>query len=257
MLQTGSNTTQDTTTSNGRNNVQWSFVQAGRFLSTHNGNTTDGLSLQHRLNDDDDSSFVNIDEGRSNDDNFESLLKKGSSMDSGSTFHLAAGTANIKENSIRRLINPFRYGSNVGSRDITHEGESKIFEGSMEKIDYDAKASVRSLSQMVQEGWTILMDTRLANGFIVEKDGIVRRFMENNGLYMLVLEDEDLNEAWNDQLGRKLVWDQLRIVNALETLNEVQADDRATEYLLDRETKLLNMIKKDLQNGNRAHGSKI
>ena len=71
MLQTGSNTTQDTTTSNGRNNVQWSFVQAGRFLSTHNGNTNKGLSFQHRLNDDDDSSFVNIDEGRSNAKDFE------------------------------------------------------------------------------------------------------------------------------------------------------------------------------------------
>ena len=191
MLQTGSNATQDTT-SNGRNNVQWSFVQAGRFLSTSNN---DGLSFQHRLNDDDDSSFVNIDEEKSNTKDFESLLKMNSSMDSGSTFHLAAGTKNIKKNSIRQLINPFWYGSNVGSRDITHEGESKIFEGSMEKIDYDAKASVRSLSQMVQEGWTILMDTRLANGFIVEKDGIVRRFMEYNGLYMLVPEDEDLNEA--------------------------------------------------------------
>ena len=83
----------------------------------------------------------------------------------------------------------FSYGSNVGTRDITHKGESRLFNASMGKVDPKATHSVESLSQLYNEGWHIYMDTRLWNGISIHKGHEVIRFPEKNGLYTYMPED--------------------------------------------------------------------
>src|SRR6056300_1437392 len=181
----------------------------------------------------------------------ESFLKslcRGIHLDSGSTFPLDTGK-HIKPGTERKLSQPFHYGSNIGSRDITMEGESMVFEGSMKKIDPQAKASVESLSQLVTDGYHVLFDSERYNGFIVNKDGKSWRFPETNGLYTFTRRENEAEYHWTDDKGLALWWGQKRRVMVVKDLYALE-QDKASAYLLDREDRLYKMIEHDLTVGN-------
>src|SRR5210317_317192 len=129
------------------------------------------------------------------------------------------------------------------------EGESMVFEGSMKKIDPQAKASVESLSQLVTDGYHVLFDSERYNGFIVNKDGKSWRFPETNGLYTYTRREDEANHHWLDDNGLALLWGQKRRVTILKELYGLE-EDKPSAYLLDREERLYEMIQQDLIFGN-------
>ena len=251
MLQTDNATHNgDDSARNEQSNVQWSFMQTKVHRVRKDPPKIPGhLTLGQVVTDDDDDSFIQV-EAITDDDTFEHRLKMGTHMDSGSTFRLIAGQENAVPGTIRKLTKPFNYGCNIGSRDLHVEGESKIFPNNYGNIDDKAKASVESTSLLVREGFDVIFDSRVYNGFIVHKDGMIWHFPERGGLYTLMPDDicHERNRV-TDPAGMKLLWEQHKRVAAIDDLLVVDPDPHL-ELLLEREQKIYNMIANDLQRGN-------
>ena len=74
--------------------------------------------------------------------------------------------------------------SNMGSRLIDEECQVGTYPGYV-YFDIDGKANVMSLSEMIEKGYRITMDTDVANAFIVHcNDGKIMRFVESKGVYL-------------------------------------------------------------------------
>ncbi|CAJ1944663.1 unnamed protein product [Cylindrotheca closterium] len=106
-------------------------------------------------------------------------------LDSGSTFHLRTNEDDFKEESLQRIHGGFHYASNVEGRELYREGIDKVFD-SVCKLDTRASDNVNSLSNMVQDGFDVFMDTKRENSFFVTRNGTTWRFGHRNGLYTLV-----------------------------------------------------------------------
>ncbi|CAJ1933988.1 unnamed protein product [Cylindrotheca closterium] len=102
-------------------------------------------------------------------------------LDSGSTFHLRINEDDFKEGNLQG----FHYASNLEGRELYQEGIDKVFD-SVCKLDTRASDNVNSLSNMVQDGFDVFMDTKRENSFFVTKNGTTWRFGHRNGLYTLV-----------------------------------------------------------------------
>ena len=258
MLQTGANSGQDedvTETRTGHNNVQWSFLQSDKFCGDCNYDSDEDEGKDIALHqegasdesDDDDDSFIQVEDVNRRDRIFQHRLRKGIHLDSGSTFSLYRNKKNIVEGTIQTMANKFSYGSNVGSRDIVEEGQSKFFPGSLKKIDTKAKASVESLSELIQDGYEIVFDSRIWNGFMVQRNGRIWRFQEKGGLYTFMPGDESYP---NEQTYvEQMLWDQQKRYQAIRNLYDIKHDE-PSKYLMDREEKILEMMTHDFEQGN-------
>ena len=232
----------------GRSNVQWSFMQSGRFACCDQHSSVDHVALHQ--DDDDEGSLIQIEvETRAPNKTFTDQLDNGIHLDSGSTFHLGR-TKDLIPGTIKRLPRTFNYGCNVGSRDLTEEGISKAFPDMKMKKDDLARASVVGISKAVKDGYHVIMDTRFWNGFLlVNKDGDTWKFPHSNGLYTY-MEDQDSGlEEFTDALGKQLIWKQYQRVHMLNEMVEYDGDAHAT-YLRDRERDIYDMIVDDLVAGN-------
>jgi len=232
----------------GISNVQWSFMQRGMFKPHEFTADKAGDYLLNQMNEDDES-LVQVENGEAISDSTRVSFEKGLHMDSGSTFRMHSSMDNIVPGTVRQLDRKFNYGSNVGSRDITIEGESSIFPGEMTKIDLDARTSVESLSQLVADGYDVLFDSCKNNAFIVRKNGCRWVFPHIDGLYTYDPSMSNEHRDWYDDEGQLLLWDQFQRVKVLEELYQLESDEH-TRYTLQREKTLLDMIEKDLLLGN-------
>ena len=227
-----------------------SFMQLGRANSFPFKTTTETILAQSGIfGDDDDSSYIQVAKTSNPSDDQERRLLHGVHMDSGSTFGMATKEDECKEGTIIDLAKPFNYGSNVGSRDILKEGVSKMYGKIKKKIDPEAMASVDSLSQMVDNGYDVIFDSRKENGFIVHYKGVIRRYPMKYGLYTH-MEGDTVGEDLYDEIGRDLLFKQFQRVQALEGIMTKMEGCEATKYVLDREEKIYKMIKRDLEAGN-------
>ena len=256
---TGAQNADETETRTGHSNVQWSFLQSDKFCGNcdydSDEDVQDEMALQQNSasdeSDDDDGSFIQVEDANRRDIAFQRRLRQGIHLDSGSTFSLYRNKKNIREGSVRPLANKFSYGSNVGSRDILQEGESKIFPGSFKKIDLEAKASVESLSQLVKDGYEVVFDCRIWDGFMVQKDGRIWKFEERDGLYTYMPGEERLTNVPNDLVHmQQMLWDQWKRIQALRELVSLDVHDEPAKYLVDRENKIYEMMLDDYELGN-------
>ncbi|CAJ1945714.1 unnamed protein product [Cylindrotheca closterium] len=118
-------------------------------------------------------------------------------LDSGSTFHLQTNEDDFKEGSLQGIHGGFHYASNVEGREIYREGIDKVFD-SVCKLDTRASDNVNSLSNMVQDGFDVFMDTKRENSFFVTRNGTTWRFGHRNGLYSLVDEPAMVTTMFHD-----------------------------------------------------------
>ena len=229
----GSNSQQRT---RGYNNSQWSFMQLSNWKRPPD-----------ELKDADDDSYIQVHRRQylKNGSEHDQYFEYGIHLDSGSTFHLRSTLDDIEDGTRVFMKDTFNYGSNIGNRDITMEGESKTFPGSMKKIDLEAKTSVESLSQMVEEGYNVLFDSTKMNAFVVRKDGKRWVFPERDGLYTYdPLENHNGIYEWCDSVAHKMIFNQERRVDLLKELYEIEPDEHCKQ-LLGRESELLEMIHRD------------
>ena len=239
--QTQFNMLQTTSARNTRNNQGgypadsgWSFMQMRMDPQEY---------LLHQMNQDEASvasSNIQID----NDDPYDRLME-GVHLDSGSTFPLYANDKHLVSSSIKPMKTKFNYGSNVGSRDIYLEGDSKYFKGSKKKLDREAKASVESLSQLVQEGYSVYFNSDYANRFEVIKNGQRWFFDHNLGLYTFnPHQDIQTSDA------AAMVWRQEVFIKKLEDLEFIDGSPELNK-MITREKKVLRLMQSDLKKGNR------
>ena len=148
-------------------------------------------------------------------------------MDSGSTFCMGIHRSQFKNDTIRKLVNPFRYGSNTGSRTLDVEGESIEMPGTKMKLDTSGMTSVRSTSPLVDQGFNVYFDSRVANEFVVEKDGQIWRFPCQNGLYTLMTNKPEQTYGVKDPEARRMLFEQFNRIRVLEELFTLEGDPQS------------------------------
>ncbi|CAJ1933840.1 unnamed protein product, partial [Cylindrotheca closterium] len=168
-MQRDENATRDDDES-GDSNTQWNY---GR---SNNGSHGGQFIQRGRTDDDPRPQGIML---------FQLNNYRGIHLDSGSTFHLRTNEDDFKEGTLQGIDGGFHYTSNIQGRRLYREGIDNIFD-SVCKLDTQASDNVNSLSNMVKDGFDVLMDTKRENSFFVTRNGTTWRFGHRDGLYTLV-----------------------------------------------------------------------